>query len=265
MSTIIGEDLMHVDASTQTMEIFKDHLVSNEISQFPTNITRPGVVASNDVKELSSAKKDGQSIWNKKKQIQILIDFQSPRIGLKEIPTNDFSKNSMLSKNFQLLTLDEEPIGELMLCKKCNEVCSRCRFTSNPVVRHLKKHGHVESTPKVIKKKSSYRKKRPLLDHKSDNTTIDEPPFLPQLSAEHKESNQSTKCKINAMQIASDQTKNLCCSNPPISPSHTFGAAELRAVAVMEIISSDQISIGKSISSSVIGVENEIQVEVSKP
>ena len=57
---------MHVDASTQTMEIFKDHLVSNEISQFPANITKPGVVASNEVKELSSDKNDRKSIWKKK-------------------------------------------------------------------------------------------------------------------------------------------------------------------------------------------------------
>jgi len=181
MSTIIGEGLTHVDASTQTMELIKDNLVSKENSQFPTNITMPGVVASNEVKEISSDKKDRQSIWKKKRQIQNLIDFQSPRIGLKEILTNDFSKNSLLSKNFQLITLDEEPIPELMICKKCNEVCSRCRFTSNPVVRHLKKHGQVDSTPKVLKKKRTYRKKKPLLNHKSDNTTIDEPPFLTQI------------------------------------------------------------------------------------
>ncbi len=151
-----------------------------------------------------------------------------------------------------------------MLCKKCNEICSRCRFTSNSVVRHLKKHGHVESTPKLIKKKSSYRKKKPLIDHKSDNTTIDGPPFLTQIFAEHKESNQSTKCKINAMQIASEQTKILCGSNHSISPSHTFGAAEMRAVAGMEIISSDEPGIGKSIGSLVIEVENEIHVEMAK-
>ncbi len=148
-----------------------------------------------------------------------------------------FTKNSILSKNFQLLTLDDEPIPELMLCKKCNEVCSRCRFTSNPVVRHLKKHGQVESTPKVFKKKRTYRKKKPLLDHKSDNTTIEQPPFLNQISAEHKESNQATKWKINDMQIASEETKDLCGSNPPISPSLKFGAAEMRAVVGKEIIS----------------------------
>jgi len=67
------------------------------------------------------------------------------------------------------------------------------------------------------------------------------------------------------MQIAREDKKDLCVKNSPISPSLKFGAAEMRAVAGMEIISSVQPGIGKSIGSLGIGVENEIQVQMIKP
>ena len=92
-----------------------------------------------------------------KKQIQNLIDFQSPRIALKEIPTNDFSKNIRISQNFQLITLDGEPVPELMLCKKCFQVRARGQLTSTPIVPHLKNHEKVEMTRKNEQKKKSYK------------------------------------------------------------------------------------------------------------
>ncbi len=67
------------------------------------------------------------------------------------------------------------------------------------------------------------------------------------------------------MQIARGHTENLCGSNPPINQSLTLADSELRPGVGMDLISSDQASIRKSISSSVIGVENEIQFEVPKP
>jgi len=67
------------------------------------------------------------------------------------------------------------------------------------------------------------------------------------------------------MQIAREDTKDLCVKNPPISPSLTFGAAEMRAVAGLEIISNVQPGIRKFIGSLVIEVENEIQVQKVKP
>ncbi len=93
-----------------------------------------------------------------KKQIQNLIDFQSPRIALKEIKTNDFSKNIHISQNFQLITLDGEPILELMLCKKCFQVRVRSRLTSTPIVRHLKQHEKVENSLNIDKKKNAKKK-----------------------------------------------------------------------------------------------------------
>ena len=88
-----------------------------------------------------------------KKQIQNLIDFQSQRIALKEIPSNDFSKNIRNSQNFQLITLDGEPIPQLMVWKKCNQVRARCRLTATPIVRHLKQHEKLEKASTIDEKK----------------------------------------------------------------------------------------------------------------
>ena len=172
MSGVVGEDRKLVDASTQTREIRKGQLLSNEIPQNPTISGNSGFVATNDIQEISSVKKDRKSGLIQKRNIQNLIDVQSHRIGLKQVPTNHFSKNSFISKEFQLITLDNEPIPELMLCRKCKQVRARGRFSSTLLVRHLKQHAQVECSHRFDKKKRSFRTKIPLLDLNPYNTTM---------------------------------------------------------------------------------------------
>ena len=155
MSTIVenegtyGFPMMPLDSSTQTTKIL------NECAQVPTKRSKIQFDAHNEIKKIPSETTAHKSLLKLKKQIQNLIDFQSPRIALKEIPTNDFSKNIEFSKNFRLITLDGEPVPELMLCNKCNQVRARGRLSSTPIVRHLKQHEKVEKSRKIEQKKKA--------------------------------------------------------------------------------------------------------------
>ena len=104
-----------LEGSTHTTKIMKPHLLINKFAQVPKKPSKKQFDARNEIKKIPSEKTEHQSLLKLKKQIQNLLDFQSPRIGLKEIPTNDFSKNISISQNFQLITLDGEPVRELML------------------------------------------------------------------------------------------------------------------------------------------------------
>ena len=94
-----------LDASTHTAKIMKPQLLINEIAQVPTKRSKSQFDALNEIKKIPYEKTEHQSLLKLKKQIQNVIDFQSPRIAFKEIPTNDFSKNIRISQNFQLISL----------------------------------------------------------------------------------------------------------------------------------------------------------------
>ena len=141
------------DSSTQATKIMKHQLLLNEVSKIPTKISKIHFVSPKETKKISADKTEPKSLMKLRKDIQNLIDFQSPRIGLIEFPTNAFSKHIHISQNLQLITLDGEPIPELMLCKKCKQVRARCRLTATPMLRHLKLHEQFETAHKIDKKK----------------------------------------------------------------------------------------------------------------
>ncbi len=161
MSSIVENEgtydcpMMPLDNSIQTSKTLKPELFINEFAQVPTKRSKIQFDDVNKIKKRPSEKPDHKSLLKLKKQIQNLIDFQSLRIALKDIPTNDFSKNIQISKNFQLITLDGEPVPELMLCKKCFQVRARGRLSSTPIVRHLKQHDKVEKSRMIEQKKKA--------------------------------------------------------------------------------------------------------------
>jgi len=161
MSSIVENEgtydcpMMPLDNSIQTSKTLKPELFINEFAQVPTKRSKIQFHEAIEIKKIPSEKKEHQSLLKLKKQIRNLIDFQSMRIALKDIPTNDFSKNIQISKNFQLITLDGEPVPELMLCKKCFQVRARGRLSSTPIVRHLKQHDKVEKSRMVEQKKKA--------------------------------------------------------------------------------------------------------------
>ena len=146
-----------LDASTQSTKIIKPKLLLNECAQVPTKGSKVHFDPANEIKKSPSEKSDHHPLLKLKRLIQNLIDFQSPRIALKEIPTNDFTKNIRISQNFQLIALDGEPVPELMLCKRCFQVRARGRLSSTPIVRHLKNHEKVDMTRKNEEKKKGYK------------------------------------------------------------------------------------------------------------
>ena len=140
-------------SSPQTTKSKKHNLQLNELTKIPPKISKIGFVSQNEIKKISEDKTVHQSLLKLKKDIQGLINFQSPRIGLIEIATTDFSKHRQISQNFQLITLDGEPIHELMLCKKCKQVRAQARMTATPILRHLKLHAQEEKARKIRQKK----------------------------------------------------------------------------------------------------------------
>ena len=152
MSEVSGNNPKYVNASTQTRKTKMPDLAI-QLSPIPTKIPKFRSVAQDELMEKVLEKKDHQALLKQKKQIQNLIDFQSPRIVLTEFPHTDYSRNKKISINFQLITLDDEPINELMLCKKCKQVRARGHMTSSTVVRHLKQHQQVDIAHKIVPKK----------------------------------------------------------------------------------------------------------------
>ena len=147
-----------LDASIHSSQTIKPQLLINESAKVPTKRSKIQFKAANEIKKSPSEKPDHQSLLKLKKLIQNLIDFQSPRSALKEIPTHDFTKNMRISQNFQLITKDGEPVPELMICKKCFQVRVRSRLTSTPIVRHLKQHETLENSMTINKKKNAKKK-----------------------------------------------------------------------------------------------------------
>ncbi len=144
----------YLETSSQNTKINKRNL-ANQPSPIPPKRPKLRTIPENEVIENVSDKKDHKLLLKQKKQIQNLIDYKSPRIILQEIPTTKFSKNNKTSTNFQLITLDGEPITELMLCKKCKQVRARGHMTSTTIVRHLKQHEQVEMAHKIAPKKKT--------------------------------------------------------------------------------------------------------------
>jgi len=152
MSEVSGNNPKYVNASTQTRKTKMSDL-ANRLSPIPTKIPKFRSVAEDVVIQNVSDKKDHQALLKQKKQIQTLINFKSPRIVLTEFPNTEYSRNNKISINFQLITLDNEPITQLMLCKKCMQVRAQGHMTSSTVVRHLKQHEQVDIAHKIVKKK----------------------------------------------------------------------------------------------------------------
>ena len=136
--------MIGLNRSNQPDKINKRQHIHKAFPDLPAKISKSNLVALKEIKKISSLKSNHQSILKLKKDIHNLIDFQRSQIGLTEIPTTHFSKHIHISQNFQLITLDGEPIPELMLCIKCNQVRARCRLAATPIVRHLKQHEKIE-------------------------------------------------------------------------------------------------------------------------
>ena len=94
-----------LEASTHTTNLMNPKLLINEFPQVPTKRSKSQFDAPNEIKKIPSEKTEHQSLLKLKKQIQNLIDFQSPRIALKEIPTNDFSKNILIKPKLPINNL----------------------------------------------------------------------------------------------------------------------------------------------------------------
>ena len=159
--------LKNLNSSNQTTKIKKHQLQVNEVTKIPPKISKIHFVSQNEGKKISGEKQDHQSLLKLKKDIQSLIDFKSPRIGLIEMPTTEFSKHVQMSQNFQLITLDGEPIPEIMLSKKCKQVRARGRMTATPIVRHLKQHAKIEMERKVYNMKKVDKKNNGIVDARS--------------------------------------------------------------------------------------------------
>ena len=142
-----------LETSNQMTKINKRQLLHKDFPEVPAKISKSNIVAAIEIKKLSLDKIEHQTLLKNKKDLQNLIEFQSPGITLIETPSSEFSKHIQISQTLQLITLDGEPIPELMLCKKCNQVRARCRLTATPIARHLKKHEKLENASTIEKKK----------------------------------------------------------------------------------------------------------------
>ncbi len=111
-------------------------------------------------------KTDHNVLLDSKAEIQSLIDFNSPRIEQREFPQDPFSKSRAMSKIFQLIILDKEPVPKLVLCSKCRKLLVRYRPSGTNLIRHYHRHmkseeqNHQDPGQSGITNIDEYRKKR---------------------------------------------------------------------------------------------------------
>jgi len=111
-------------------------------------------------------KTDHNVLLDLKAEIQSLIDFHSPRIEFREFPQDPFSKSRAMSKIFQLIILDKEPVPKLVLCSKCRKILVRYRPSGTNLIRHYHRHmkspkqSHQDPRQSGKTKKDEYREKR---------------------------------------------------------------------------------------------------------
>ena len=69
-------------------------------------------------RKIKSSKRDSKPNLDQKSKLQYLLDFNSPRIELQPMRYDPLAKHREKLKIFQLISLDGEPIQNLVICTK---------------------------------------------------------------------------------------------------------------------------------------------------
>ena len=91
-------------------------------------------------RKIKSSKRESKPHLDQKSKLQYLIDFKCPRIDVQEIPYDPLSKHGEKIQLFQLVSLDGQPIKNLVLCSKCKRLLVRYKPSATNLIRHFERH-----------------------------------------------------------------------------------------------------------------------------
>ena len=88
----------------------------------------------------NSTKTDHQSLLRKKFQIQKQVDYQDQKLRFLDMPKIPFRHASIIRDNFTLITEENLPIENMLLCKECHTVHAFPNKNHGNLLRHVRLH-----------------------------------------------------------------------------------------------------------------------------
>jgi len=144
-----GQNLQHVAAK-------RNHPSQN----LPTSPQK------NKMKKLNDQDKD-EDIFERKRAehhytleqrsaLKEFIAYENPDLRYHDIPSSPFARNSKIAEKFRLISYQQAPVKNLVVCKECKHVLVRYPTSTTNLLQHLKRHSTREKGTKDGKSSPDY-------------------------------------------------------------------------------------------------------------
>ena len=84
------------------------------------------------------------------------IAYENPDLRYHDIPSSPFARNSKIAEKFRLITYQQAPVKNLVVCKECKHVLVRYPSSTTNLLQHLKRHSTREKGTKDGKSSPDY-------------------------------------------------------------------------------------------------------------
>ncbi len=73
--------------------------------------------------------------------LQEMVDYKNTQVKFFDLRMNPFSRFTLISDNFKIISFDGQPVKHMVLCTVCNAVLLHDKKTKINLLRHLKRQG----------------------------------------------------------------------------------------------------------------------------
>ena len=84
------------------------------------------------------------------------IAYENPDLRYHDIPSSPFARNIKIAENFRLISYQQAPVKNLVVCKDCKHVLVRYPTSTTNLLQHLKRHSSREKGAKDGKRSADY-------------------------------------------------------------------------------------------------------------
>ena len=95
-------------------------------------------------------------ILEQRSALKEFIAYENPDLRYNDIPSSPFARNSKIADNFRLISYQQAPVKNLVVCKECNHVLVRYPTSTTNLLQHLKRHSSREKGAKDGKSSTDY-------------------------------------------------------------------------------------------------------------
>ncbi len=89
---------------------------------------------------------DHETLLRNKYQIQKQVDYQDQKLRFLDMPKIPFRHASIIRENFKLITEENHPIDNMLLCNECKTVHAFRNKNHGNLLRHVKLHEKLHGT-----------------------------------------------------------------------------------------------------------------------